>query len=165
MMYCKQIRRSLVGLLLAIAAIALAPHALAQSSAAPDRPRDRDSRKTEVQTGTLVALDALGRAEQRVEALRARLLETQMKEMELQDRLDDLDYQLRPERIQQALAFVGSVRPMDELRYALRVRLENLKARVNKQLELLVENRERLEASITEAEMNVERLRQQLDPL
>jgi len=47
---------------------------------------------------------------------------------------------------------------MDELRDALRIRLESEKARVNKQLDLLASTRERLEAAIREAEL--ERVRQ-----
>jgi hypothetical protein len=56
-----------------------------------------------------------------------------MKEIELQAQLEDLDYRLLPENIQKALAFVGSVRPMDELREALRIRIENEKVSVAKQ--------------------------------
>jgi predicted nuclease with TOPRIM domain len=85
-----------------------------------------------------------------------------MRELDLQTRVDDLDYQLTPDSIQRALAFVGSVRPMDELRDALRVRLESEKARLNKQFELLESRRGRLEAAISEADADVERLRQRL---
>jgi hypothetical protein len=79
--------------------------------------------------------------------------------MSLHARLDDLDYQLTPEAIQRALAFVGSPRPMDEFREALRIRLESQKARVHRQLELS-SNRERLESAIRETEADLERLRQ-----
>jgi predicted nuclease with TOPRIM domain len=85
-----------------------------------------------------------------------------MRELDLQTCVDDLDYQLTPDSIQRALAFVGSVRPMDELRDALRVRLESEKARLNKQFELLESRRGRLEAAISEADADVERLRQRL---
>ena len=85
-----------------------------------------------------------------------------MREAELQDRLAELDYQLRPERIQRALAFVGSVRPMDELRDALRQKIESQKARVSRQLELLAADRARLEIATGEAEKQVERLRQRM---
>ena len=52
------------------------------------------------------------------------------------------------------------MRPMDELRDALRIRLESEKARVNKQLDLLASTRERLEAAIREADAELERVRQ-----
>ena len=103
------------------------------------------------------------RAEQRADALRTQLLEQRARQVDLQDRLDDLDYRMTPEAIQHALAFVGSVRPMDELRAALRTRLENEKARVTKQLSLLEASCERLEAAIAEADRNVEQLRRRGD--
>src|SRR5678815_4537649 len=60
--------------------------------------------------------ERLARAEQRSDTLWAKLFEIQLQEIDLQTRLDDLDYRLTPDGIRQALAFVGSVRPMDELR-------------------------------------------------
>jgi hypothetical protein len=51
---------------------------------------------------------------------------------------------------------------MDELRDALRARLEGEKARVSNMLELLAARRERLEVAIAEADARVERLRQRL---
>lgn len=105
-------------------------------------------------------LDRETRAEERSEALRARLFDLQMEEIDLLARLDDLDYRLTPESIQRALALVGSVRPMDELREALRIRLEGQKARVKQQLDLLAASRERLESAIREAEAELELVRQ-----
>jgi hypothetical protein len=75
----------------------------------------------------LVEIEMLIRAEHRAETLRAQLLDLQMREIELQARLEELDYRLRPENIQSALVFVGSVRPMDELRDDLRISIENAK--------------------------------------
>ena len=109
----------------------------------------------------LVEMEMLMRVEQRAEALRARLLDLQMKEIELQACLEDLDYQLRPENIQGALARVGSVRSTAELHNDLRTRLESEKGRVNKQLELLGSTRARLEAAIRYADQECIRLREQ----
>jgi hypothetical protein len=111
----------------------------------------------------LVEIEMLMRAEHRAEALRVQLLDLQMKEIELQAQLEDLDYRLLPENIQKALAFVGSVRPMDELREVLRIRIENEKARVNRQLEILASSRERLESVVSEADVEVEFLRRRLN--
>jgi chromosome segregation ATPase len=105
----------------------------------------------------------LARAEQRADSLRERLSDLQDRQLELQGRLEDIEYDITPERIQQALAFVGSVRPMDELREARRTRLETEKARINKQLELLDARGRRLEASIAQADRDVEMLRQRLN--
>jgi hypothetical protein len=129
--------------------LALASEGFAQSAAT-------------AQKSNLIELEILTRAEQRAEALRAKLFDLQMGEIQLQSCLEDLDYRLTPEGIRRALAFVGSVRPMDEWRDALRVRLENEKARVNKLLEFLVSSRERLEAEISRSDEEIERLRQRL---
>ncbi|HYV05908.1 MAG TPA: hypothetical protein VFB82_15035, partial [Blastocatellia bacterium] len=74
-------------------------------------------------------------------------------------RIEDLNYRLTPEAIQRSLWLATSVRPMDELREALRLRLENEKARVNKQLDLLASRREKLEAAVREVELEAARER------
>src|SRR5215471_16255560 len=102
------------------------------------------------------------RVEQRSEALWAKFFEMQMQEIDLQTRLDDLDYRLTPDGIRQALAFVGSVRPMDELRAALRIRLEAERARISGLMENLAQARQRVEESIRQTDAELERLRQRL---
>jgi hypothetical protein len=104
--------------------------------------------------------DRIARAEQRVDQLRAKLFELETREMDLLARIDDLDYRLTPEAIQRALAFVGSPRPMDEFREALRIRLEAQRVRINRQLELVTANREQVMWAIREAEAELERIRQ-----
>lgn len=107
-------------------------------------------------------LDLLSRAEERAATLRTRLLELQAREVDLQGQIASLEYQATPEAIQRALAFVGSVRPMDELRDALRKRLEDEKARVAQQLELLTATRQRVEAALSTTEAGIQRLQLQL---
>lgn len=142
-------------------ALALAPQGYAQSS--ESRPSDACEGATlRVQPSPLLALELVARAEDRAEALRTKLFNVQTQEFDLQARLEDLHYQLTPENIQRALTVITSVRPMDERRNDLRLRIESEKARVNKQLELLVSSRERLEAAISRADAEVERLRQRL---
>lgn len=99
------------------------------------------------------------RTEERAESLRVRLFEVTLRELDLMARLDDLDYRSSPEGIQRALAYVGSARPMDELREALRIRLERERARVNSQLEMLASFREQLESAIRETDTQLERVR------
>ena len=106
--------------------------------------------------------ELLARVEQRSESLWAKLFEIQMQEIDLQARLDDLDYRLTPDGIRQALAFVGSVRPMDELRDALRIRLEAEKARISGLMENLAQARQRVEESIRQTDAELQRLRQRL---
>src|SRR5215813_11850232 len=102
--------------------------------------------------------ELLSRAEERAATLQARIVELQMRELELQSRISELEYQATPDAIQRSQAFVGSVRPMDELRDALRKRLEDEKARVNKQLELLIATRQRMEAALVAAQAEIQRL-------
>ncbi|HKP85322.1 MAG TPA: hypothetical protein VJZ26_04450 [Blastocatellia bacterium] len=153
-----QITHFLSGLFLAMT---LAAQSYAQSSGS--RPPDAgENIAFKTKASILMDLEIMEKAEQRAEELRAKLFDLQMQEIALQACIDDLDYRMTPDGIHKALEFVGSARPMDELRAALRVRLENEKARVNKHLELLASSRERLEAAISRADAEVERLRQRL---
>ena len=150
---CKiQITRFLAVLFLALA---LGAQASAQSEGRPSKSGEKDAPKV-----SLADLAAVARAEERVEALRAKLFDMQMQEIELQARIEELDIRLLPEAIHRQLALVGSVRPMDELRNGLRKVLESDKARVSRMLELLVSSRERVEAEIIEAEAQLERARE-----
>jgi hypothetical protein len=137
-------------------ALALGAHVSAQSDES-ESPRLKSKANASIEREDVV------RAEEHAESLRAKLFDLQVQELELQSQLEYLDYRLTPDSIQRALAFVGSTRPMDELRDGLRARLEGEKARVNKRLELLAASRERLEAAINRADAEVERLRQRLN--
>jgi hypothetical protein len=141
-------------------ALLLAADVSAQSPAAPSDRNENVVLKT--QAGSLTDFENLARAEERAEILHTRMLRVQVQEMSLQASIEELDFRLTPEGIRIALALVGSAKPMDEWRYALRVSLENQKAAVNRLLDLVVSNRERLETSIREADAEVERLRQRL---
>lgn len=147
-------RLSTFCILLTVALLTPMIQAVAQTSTrAASSQRSRD----------MVEIETLMQVEHRAHALRAQLMDLQMKEIELQALLEDLDYRLLPENIQRTLALVGSVRPMDELRDALRIRIENVKTRVNRQLEILASSRERLESAVSEADVEVELLRQRLN--
>ena len=156
-----QIQRVVVGLFVALI---LAAPAVAQP--APERPSPWLVRVTgqnlKESAPSLIDVEMLKRAEQRGDVLRTQLLDLQMKEFDVQARLDDLDYRLRPDSIQQALALFGSPRPMDELRDDLRARLESEKGRANQQLELLAATQARLEAAIRDADAECALLRERL---
>jgi hypothetical protein len=122
----------------------------------------RTVRDEQNQSQSRVDAELLARAENRADALRDQLANLQMREIELQARLDELDYRMKPESIQQALLFVASVRPMDELRSGIRARLEKEKTRTNAQLELVAATRAKLEAAIRDADAECERLRKRL---
>jgi hypothetical protein len=116
----------------------------------------------EGQQRALVDLERLSRAEQRAEAFRAQLRDVQAKEAELQARLDQIEFDLKPENIERVGAFYGTTRPED-VREARRRQLENEKARIQSQLNLIYTSRTRLESAIALADTEVERLRARLD--
>ena len=116
----------------------------------------------EGQQRTLVDLERLSRAEQRAEGFRAQLRDVQSKEADLQGRLEQIEFDLKPENIERSGSFYGTTRPED-LRDARRRQLENERTRVQSQLTLLQTSRTRLESAIALADTEVERLRARLD--
>jgi hypothetical protein len=90
-------------------------------------------------------------AAQTADDLRARLLEVQAKETQLQGRVRQLDEELKPENIERSLAGVGSTRP-EELRELRRRQLSIERDSVRAQLKLVGASRERLEAAIRTAD-------------
>ena len=153
-----QIIRFLFGIFLTLAAGA---QSFAQSPASPPA-EEGESTPSKPQGNSLIDLEIAARLEARAEALRAKLLELQLQEIYLQACLDDLNYLLTPEGTYKALAFIGSPRPMDEYREALRIKVETEKARVSKQLELIASSRERVNNSIGEVNTALERVHQRL---
>jgi chromosome segregation ATPase len=105
--------------------------------------------------------DLLMKEEQRAEALQAQIQDATEKEGPLQTRIDQLDEQLRPDNIDQALAGVGSMRP-EEAKEALRRRLGNEKRRIQAQLDLLHQSQARLRDSLATADASIQRLRLRL---
>jgi chromosome segregation ATPase len=99
--------------------------------------------------------------EQRSEGLQKELSDMAAKETSLQKRLDEIEPQLRPDRIEQSLAGVGSTRP-EENREAVRTQLSNEKQRIQSQLDQFHLNRPRLLSSISTAEASIMVLRQRL---
>ncbi len=107
-------------------------------------------------------LDILTKSEQRVESLRKQYFEMVEKEGEIQQRLDTLELELRPESIDKNIAFVGTLRP-ELLREA---RQKNLTAERTKLQTLLSEvqrNKANIESNVLRADQLVERLRTRLE--
>jgi hypothetical protein len=107
-------------------------------------------------------LDILTKAEQRVESLRKQYFEMVEKEGEVQQRLDTIEFDLRPDSIERNVAFAGSLRP-EALREA---RQKNLSAEKSKLQTLLAEvqkNKANLNTNILRADSLVERLRVKLE--
>jgi len=105
--------------------------------------------------------EQLLKEEQRVETLQKELGDIGARETSLQNRLDEIELQLRPDQIEQARAGVGSMRP-EEDREAMKQRLTNEKRRIQTQLDQLQQNRVRIQSSISSAEASIITLRQRL---
>ena len=90
-------------------------------------------------------------AAQTAENLRTQLRDVQWKEADLKSRLNQLDYDLKPENIERYFAGIGSTRP-EELREQRRLQLQSEKDAVVAQLKSLDDSKIRLEASIQRAD-------------
>jgi DNA repair exonuclease SbcCD ATPase subunit len=111
---------------------------------------------------SLIDMERLTRAEQRAESVRAQMLDTESKLADLQARMDQVDYSLKPENIDRSIAGYGTVHP-EEARDSRRRQLENEKARLQAQITLLENSRTRLQASLSTAEAEVDLLRRRMD--
>jgi len=105
--------------------------------------------------------EQLKKEEQRVETLQKELADIGARETSLQNRLDEIEPQLRADQIEQARAGVGSMRP-EEDREAMKQRLTNEKRRIQSQLDQFQQNRVRIQSSISSAEASIVTLRQRL---
>lgn len=105
--------------------------------------------------------DLIIKEENRIQAAQKELNDIGTKETALQKRLDEIDAEQRPDRIQQSLNGVGSMRPEQE-REAIENRLSNEKRRIQSQLDQFRQNRPRLQSVISTAEASIVTLRQRL---
>lgn len=105
--------------------------------------------------------DLITKEENRIQAAQKELNEMGAKETALQKRLDEIETEMRPDRIQQSLNGVGSMRPEQE-RESIEQRLSNEKRRIQSQLDQFRQNRPRLQSVITTAEASIVTLRQRL---
>lgn len=110
----------------------------------------------------LADMERLTRAEQRSEGLRSQLIEVQSKIADYESRLEQIEYNLKPENIDRATQGYGLTRP-EEARETRRRQLEREKANVQAQLRILDSSKIRLESSISTADAECELLRQKLN--
>lgn len=111
---------------------------------------------------TLLDMERLSRAEQRAENLRSQQVEVETKLADLQSRLEDTEYMMKPENIERDMATYGSTRP-EVIRETRRKRLENDKARLLAQIRILETSRTRLESATATADAEVDLLRRRLE--
>lgn len=111
---------------------------------------------------SLIDLERLTRAEQRAENLRMQQVDVESKLADLQSRLEQTEYSLKPENIERSAAGYGTTRP-EEVRDARRRALESEKSRLQAQIRILETSRTRLEQSLATADAEVELLRRRLE--
>jgi chromosome segregation ATPase len=116
----------------------------------------------EEQQRTLVDMERLSRAETRAENMRAQLRDVQAKEADLQARLEQVEYDLKPENIERATQTFGSTRP-EEVRAARQRQLENERTRIQSQLQLMAQSRARLETAIANADAEADAIRARME--
>lgn len=111
---------------------------------------------------SLLDLERLSIAEGRAEAFRRQLSDAIEREAAMRTKIEQLEYQMRPEVIQSGTATIGSLRP-EEVRESRRKMLENEKTRTNEQLTQVLQSRTRLEAAIINADALVDKLRARIE--
>lgn len=110
---------------------------------------------------TLIDMERLTRAEQRAEALRSQQVEVESKLADLQAKLDQIEYAVKPENIERVTQGYGTTRP-EEARDSRRRQLENERSRTLAQIKILETSRVRLETACANADAEVDLLRRKI---
>ncbi len=127
--------------------------------------RDAAAKKAdpdEVQKRMLLNLDILTRAEQRSESLRKQLFEMIEKENTVRSRLEQLQFEMRPEMIERTLQLAGSMKP-EEIRENRRKSLAAERTNLEALLTEIQSTRGSVNASLQRSEILVEKLRAKLE--
>lgn len=107
-------------------------------------------------------MERLTRAEQRAEQLRGQLMDVQAKIADFEARIEQIEFALRPENIENSTAGYGSTRP-EVARETRKKQLESERGRVRAQLKLAETSRSRLEVAVSNADSEVDSLRAKLE--
>lgn len=107
-------------------------------------------------------MERLTRAEQRAEQLRSQLMDVQSKIADFESKIEQIEWALRPENLENSTAGYGSTRP-ESLREARKKSLESERTRVQAQMKLAETSRLRLEVAVSNADSEVDVLRAKLD--
>ena len=110
---------------------------------------------------TRLDMERLTRAEQRSESLRTQQIDVESKLADLQSKLEQVEFMLKPENIERAAGF-GTVHP-EEARESRRRQLENERARVQAQIRILEVSRTRLETAVRTVDAEVDSLRNKIE--
>jgi hypothetical protein len=110
---------------------------------------------------SLIDMERLTRAEQRAESLRLQQVDAESKLADLQSRLEQIEYSLKPENIERSAGY-GTTRP-EEARETRRRQLESEKSRTQAQIRILETSRTKLEVAVSTADAEVDTLRRRLE--
>jgi hypothetical protein len=116
----------------------------------------------ERQKRLLLNLDILTRAEQRSETLRKQLFDLMDKENTINSRLDQIEFDSRPDMINRSANFAGSMRP-EEIRDARKKSLDAEKANLQTMLSQVQSTRVALSVNLDKSDALVEKLRSKLE--
>jgi chromosome segregation ATPase len=108
--------------------------------------------------------DLMIKEEDRIRGLQSELNDIAAKETALNKRLDEIEKEQNPDRLQRSMAGVGSTRPEEE-RDAVMRKLSNEKRNIQSQLETLRSTRSRIPGLIANADASISRLKQRLSEL
>ncbi len=117
---------------------------------------------SEAQQKMMLYLDILTRTEARAELLRSRLFEMIEKENTLGEQIRQIDYNLRPDQIQNAAILSGSLRPED-VREERKKYLEASRRSSENLLNQIALSRLNLEKALKDADALVERVRSKFE--
>lgn len=112
----------------------------------------------------MMYLDLLTKTEQRAASLQKQLFDLIEKQNDLNTRIKQINYQMRPEIINSSTALIGSLRPED-LREQRKQTLELEKESVEALLQQIEGNRANLAESVRKADLLVERIRAKFDTI
>ncbi len=122
----------------------------------------KKSDEDQKQQRLLLNLDILTRAETRAESLRKQLFEMIEKENSVKTRLEEINFDARPELIERSVALVGSLRPED-LRDQRKKSLDIEKSNLETLLTQIQTSRALLETNVGKADALVEKIRAKFD--
>lgn len=128
-----------------------------QSNGRAKKPSYEDRQKR-----MLMNLDILKRAEERSDSLRDQFFKMIEKENSITARLDQIDFDSRPEMIERTLQLAGSMKP-EEIRENRRKSLSAERTNLQALLSQVQTTRTGLDASLRRADQMVERLRAQAE--
>jgi hypothetical protein len=123
---------------------------------------NRKNDSDEKQRRLALNLDILTKAEQRVESLRKQYYDMIEKEGKIQERLDTIELDIRPDSIERNVAFSGSLKP-EVLREARQKTLAAERTKLQTLLAEVQKNKGNLDLNIQRADSLVERIRIKLD--